>query len=121
MSLMFGKIAEEYSNGKIHLKSGFVIKGKNMLVSQKDVTIFYEGHHMTYDLKDIKFVYAANISNSRFIYGVIGGGVISTIALIPELNNDGKFYWFFIPFSIISAYTLPQLFGVNWELIYWNT
>jgi hypothetical protein len=115
----------KHQYGKIHLLSGHIIEGTDLIVNEERITMNVNKKTREYDIEDVKAIYSG--AKKKFsIFGAFTGAVVSAIPGIFVSTNqytDGGVIVLLlgvVPLSVgvISGLVTPTLKGIEWELIY---
>jgi len=87
-SQALGQVAGTYANGKIVLKSGAVIEGKKLVLTNTTATMKVGGVSQSYNLSEVNQVMAK--SNKAQTGCLIGGGGCAALGLLAYAASDDE-------------------------------
>ena len=116
-----------YDYGKIHLKTGFILEGKNLVFYENNVSMNVSGTTKSFNIEEIKTIYSGRKSHFNLMGFFIGTAVIMTPMLIIgedfilyfgstlSLSTIGGIFIGFITPSILQSVGKSK---IKWNLLY---
>lgn len=128
LATVSGSEFETYQLGKLHLKSGYIIQGKNLTVQDSAVSIILDSGLKIFKINEINSIYAGKKSSS---FNKMGAVVGCAAIMLPLIIIGGDFTDYFGTTLTLSAmgggvigFATPMLLrsvgkdGIKWDLIY---
>ena len=113
-----------YDYGKIHLKTGFVLEGQNLVFYQTIVSINVSGTTKSFNIEEIKTIYSGHKSRFNLMGAFIGTAAVMTQMLIVGgdfiANFGGTLTSSIFGGTIIGFITPSLLQSVGRSKIKWN-
>ena len=121
--LMIGSLFAQYDLGKIHLKNGFYVEGKNLVYDNNSVSIDVKGVTKTFTLDEINSIHSGETQIFN-LYGAfigwLGVGIPFAIFSTMEAIDIGIVVGGGVTMGLITPFLLQSLGKdrTKWNLLY---
>ena len=119
--IMIGSLFAQYKYGKIHLKAGFIIEGKNLVLHENNVSMVVLGSTKSFELELIKTIHTGEKRGFNYLGAILGTAIIIT----PFAITVNMEYSFFAPLGgLIIGFISPYLSNsvgidkIKWTLLF---
>ena len=119
--LLVGSLFAQYEYGKIHLKTGFIIEGENLVLDENNVSMVVLGSTKSFELELIKTIHTGKKRGFNYLGALLGTSIIIT----PFAITDNMEFSFFAPLGgLIIGFISPYLLNsvgidkIKWTLLF---